>query len=74
MSTTLDALEAEVLNLPLADRSRLLDRLIVSLDADRAVEEAWMQEAKRRDEEIESGAVQAIPGDLVLARLRAELR
>lgn len=74
MSTTLDALEAEVLNLPLADRSRLLDRLIVSLDADRAVEEAWMQEAKRRDEEIESGAVQAIPGDLVLARLRTELR
>jgi putative addiction module component (TIGR02574 family) len=74
MSPPLEALEAALLNLPSADRARLLDRLIVSLDADRAVEEAWMQEAKRRDDEIESGAVQAIPGEEVLAGLRATLR
>ena len=73
MSITLEALEAEVLNLPVADRSRLLDKLITSLDADQAVEDAWKAEAKRRDEEIESGTVQAIPGDVVLARLRAGL-
>ena len=74
MSTDLEALEAEVLNLPAADRSRLLDRLIASLDADQAIEEAWKLEARRRDEEIESGAVQEIPGDVVLAKLRAALR
>lgn len=71
MPSTLEALEAELLNLPSTDRSRLLDKLIASLDADRAVEEAWMQEARRRDDEIESGAVQAIPGEVVLAKLRA---
>ena len=73
MSTTLEALEAELLKLLPADRSRLLDKLIASLDADGAVEEAWMQEARRRDDEIESGAVQAIPGEVVLAKLRAAL-
>lgn len=74
MSITLESIEAEVLNLPAADRSRLLDKLIASLDADQAIEEAWRVEARRRDEEIESGAVQVIAGDVVLAQLRAALR
>ena len=74
MSVPMEALEAEVLNLPSADRSRLLDRLIASMETDAAVEEAWMLEARRRDEEIESGTVQAIPSEVALARLRAGLR
>lgn len=74
MTMPIEALEAEVLGLPSAERSRLLDRLIASLDTDPAVEEAWMREARRRDEEIESGTVQAIPGDVALARLRAGLK
>jgi hypothetical protein len=74
MSITLESIEAEVLNLPAADRSRLLDKLIASLDADQAIEEAWRVAARRRDEEIESGAAQAIAGNAVLARLRAALR
>ena len=74
MTMPIEALEAEVLGLPSAERSRLLDRLIASLDTDPAIEGAWMLEAKRRDEEIESGTVQAIPGDVALARLRAGLK
>ncbi len=74
MSIALEALEAEVLNLPSADRSRLLDKLIASIDSDREIEDAWMKEAKRRDDEIDSGAVEAIPLDAVLSRLRLELR
>ena len=73
MTMPIDALEAEVLRLSSAERSRLLDRLIASLDADPAVEESWMREAARRDEEIESGAVQPVPGDIALSRLRAGL-
>lgn len=73
MSMPIEALEAEVLGLPSAERSRLLDRLIASLEVDPVVEEAWMKEARRRDEEIDSGTVQTIPGDVVLARLRASL-
>ena len=75
MSTTpIEALEAEVLNLAPADRARLLDKLIVSLDTDPAVEAAWQQEARRRDEEIEAGTVQSVSADEVLAGLRAGLR
>lgn len=74
MTMPIEALEGEVLGLPSAERSRLLDSLIASLDADPAVEDAWMQEAKRRDEEIESGAVLAIPGDVAVAKLRAALK
>ena len=74
MTMPIESLEAEVLGLPSAERSRLLDRLIASLDVDPAVEVAWMREARRRDEEIESGTVQAIPGDAALAGLRAGLK
>ena len=74
MHTTLEALEAEAPNLPLVDRSHLLDRLIARLDTDAAVEEAWMAEARRRDEAIESGAVELIPSHIAMASLRARLQ
>lgn len=74
MSTSIETLAAEVLSLSSADRSNLLDSLIASLDADPDVEDAWMKEAKRRDDEIESGAVVALQLDDVLSRLRAQLR
>ena len=73
MSTNLEALEAEVLKLAPADRSHLLERLVASLDSDPEVEEAWEREADRREAEIESGAVEAVPGHEAIARLRARL-
>jgi putative addiction module component (TIGR02574 family) len=73
MSTSIEVLEAEVLSLPTAERSRLLERLIASLDADPEIAEAWVREAERRDAEIDSGAVSLVPGEQVLARLRADL-
>jgi hypothetical protein len=73
MSTPLEALESEILRLPTADRARLLDRVVASLDADAARDAAWDAVAAQRDAEIESGAVQAVPLDQALARLRSEL-
>ena len=73
MHTTLATLEAEVLQLSASDRSNLLELLVISLDTDPEVEQAWEQEAPRRDAELESGAVQPVPGDEVIARLRAAL-
>jgi Putative addiction module component len=49
MTTHLEALEAEALKLAPADRSRLLERLIASLDVDPDVEQAWELEADRRE-------------------------
>jgi hypothetical protein len=73
MSRPLEALAEEVLQLPTEARSRLLDRVVASLDADRKRDEAWDALAARRDAEIESGQNTLLPGPEVLERLRAEL-
>ena len=73
VNTSLEVLEAEVLKLGPADRSHLLERLIASLDSDPEIEKAWEQEADRREAELDSGAVAAVPGDEALARLRSRL-
>ena len=73
MSSTLEVLEAEVLKLSPSERSRLLERLIVSLDDDVEIENAWTVEADRREAELDSGSVTAISGDQMMERLRARL-
>jgi putative addiction module component (TIGR02574 family) len=74
MSSSLEILEAEALQLPIADRARLVERLIASLDADPEVEEAWAAEVERRHAEVESGTVTLRPGPETLAKLKAEFR
>ena len=73
MSTSLELLEAEALKLAPADRSHLLERLVASLDSDPDVEAAWEREADRREADLESGSVSAVPGDEAMARLRSKL-
>jgi putative addiction module component (TIGR02574 family) len=73
MAIALDVLEAEVLGLSVLQRSHLLDRLITSLDADPAIQQAWAAEAERRDADIDSGKVALVSGQAVVARLRATL-
>ncbi|MFZ2209065.1 MAG: addiction module protein [Porticoccaceae bacterium] len=74
MSLKLEALEAEVLRLSPSDRTHLLERIIVSLDTDAEVEDAWLREAAHRQAEIESGAVALIPGEEAMNRLRTRLK
>jgi putative addiction module component (TIGR02574 family) len=71
---TVETLEAAALHLPLADRARLVERLIATLDIDPEVEEAWAAEVERRQAEIESGAVSLLPGPETLAKLKAEFQ
>ena len=70
-SETVETLEAAALQLTPADRARLVDRLIASLDADPEVE-AWAAEVERRQTEIENGAVSLLPGPETLAKLKAD--
>ena len=74
MSSTVEVLEAEALQLSAAERARLIERLIASLDTDPEVEEAWAAEVERRNAQIESGAVSLVPGPEALAKLKAEFR
>ena len=76
MPMTVEQIEAEVLKLPEQARAELLGRLMRSLAdtsaLDPEVAEAWVQEAIRRDEEMESGVVTGIPAEEVFAELRSK--
>lgn len=72
MPLTIESLEAEALQLNSADRARLIERLIASLDAD--PETAWAAEVERRHAEIENNMATLLPGAEALARLQAEIK
>ena len=74
MACTVETLEAEAMQLPPADRARLVEHLIASLDSDPGVEEAWVAEVERRNAEVESGAVTLLDGAATLAKLRTEFQ
>lgn len=74
MSITVEILETEALQLTTAERARLVERLIASLDADPEIEEAWAAEVERRQAQIESGTVELLPGPETLAKLKSEFR
>jgi len=73
-SETIETLEAAALQLTTADRARLVDRLIATLDADPEVEQAWATEVERRQAEIENGTISLLPGPETLAKLKAEFK
>lgn len=73
MSMPVEALEAALLQLPTAERARLLDRVVASLDADAERDRAWDEVAARRDAEITSGSAAEVPGPEAIARLRTDL-
>lgn len=62
MSITVQDLEAQVLGLPPEDRARLLERLIASFEPRSKAQEAWMQLALRRQEDVRSGKAAMVPG------------
>ncbi len=67
---TTDQIEQELMKLPAADRARLAEQLIASLDEDAEVESAWITEVRRRDEQLQSGIVEAIPVEDALTTIR----
>ena len=78
---TTDTLEQTLLTLPEADRARLAELLIRSLDDDldedvdeAAVAHEWQVVAQRRADELRSGAVESIPGEQVAEEIRRLLR
>jgi putative addiction module component (TIGR02574 family) len=71
MAASRDDIFKRALALEESDRAELIRVLIESLDSESeaGVEEAWRQEIERRARELESGAVQSIPWDVVRERL-----
>lgn len=73
MSIPVEVLEAELLSLPKADRARLIDRLLVSLEKDPEWEASWAAEADRREQLIARGEASWVPAAEALARARQKL-
>ena len=68
---TLDQIVEETRHWPPEKVGELVERLSEDLHtSDPEIEAAWQTEIARRVEEIQSGKVQGIPGEEVLARVR----
>ncbi len=74
MQTSFETVESEALKLSTAERARLAEHLIASLDEDSEIEDAWAAEVERRIAEIEAGTVQLIPAAEAIASARAALK
>jgi putative addiction module component (TIGR02574 family) len=72
VSMTLKELYAEARQLPREQAAELMDLLLIDTFSapDTAVEAAWGREIDRRLAELDSGKVQAIPGEQVMAEIR----
>lgn len=73
MRMNVEALEAEALKLSPADRTHLLERLILALDTDADLEAAWERVAEQRQADVESGSASLVSDVEVMSRLRARL-
>ncbi len=76
MSTAVEDILTQALQMSSQDRAMLAERLISSLDTevDWDVEIAWQQEVQRRIEQIDKGEVVCVPWEQVLHRLRENAR
>ena len=72
MSTALDQIEAQALALAENERAELAERLVESLAASQnlSARAAWLALARKRRDEIRSGAVAGIPGEEGSAMVR----
>jgi len=78
MTMTLEQLEEAVLALPADSQAALLGRLLKRLgekdEIDEEVATVWVEEAERRDREMDNGNTPGIPAEEVFEKLRASLK
>jgi hypothetical protein len=69
---TLEQLISEATALPDAGKAILIDKIVESMagQIDRDILVAEVKKAQERLAEIDSGAVQTVPGDIALAQIR----
>jgi len=73
---SIEELKEEMLRLGPEARAYLARELLASLDAmtESEIEELWIQEAIRRDDELDNGTVQSYSADEVFDRARSRLK
>jgi hypothetical protein len=76
MARPLAQIQEEIRALSVTEKETLLRVLWEELDgtSDPDVDAAWLEESKRRDQEIEDGTVEMIPADDVFRTLEESLK
>ncbi len=76
MSANFEEILSAALSLSPGARAMLADHLLESLDAEaqKRIDRIWTEEAERRAKAIDEGRAKLIPGDEVLAELRARAK
>jgi len=76
MAHPVEKIEEEIRLLSTTEKVELLRSLIAELDApaDTDIEQAWLEEARKRHQEFVDGKVKGIPGERVFENLRSRLR
>ena len=71
---TVESIAQAALELQPDARAKLAHRLVESLSelSRERLEALWLDEAERRDEEMESGKVNGIPGEEVFSRIESK--
>jgi putative addiction module component (TIGR02574 family) len=72
MPKPIEVLEAEAMKLTPGERADLADKLWLSVHSKEEVDAEWDAEIARRIEQVDSGEVQCIPWETVMAELRAK--
>jgi putative addiction module component (TIGR02574 family) len=76
MARSLQKIQEEIRQLSTSDKETLLRAVWEDLDgpSDPGVDAAWLDEAKRRDAELDAGSEESLPASEVFERLRASLK
>ena len=76
MPSFVEEIEEKIRSLKAEEKIRLLRALIAELDGptDGDVERAWVEEAKRRYQELTDGKVEPVPAERVFENLRSRLQ
>jgi hypothetical protein len=75
MTALAEKIYNEALDLPAEDRLVLLDRLLhaTNLSTQADIDQAWSEEAERRDRQIDDGTAPLIPGSEVFSKINDQL-
>jgi putative addiction module component (TIGR02574 family) len=75
MPMTKEQIFTEAMALDPKEREALAERLLLTLNGDRAaIEAAWVEECKLRVEAVDRGELPVVPGEQVMRQLRDRLR
>lgn len=62
---------AEAVSLPVEERTRIVENLLSTLNPPQpGVDAVWVSVARRRIDELRSGSVESVPGEVVFERIR----